>query len=326
MDTSPTISETMDDFIHVIKGSKMPGTARMYRVALNKFKEAMVVHHFDPDHSPTKDLPEEAIAWLLEITKSLSDRTEDLYTVAAKEFYKYIEGENIRPVNHSRIFNLLRQRKRRVGRRLPPFNEDGIGKLVEYAETLKLAPVETDADRLINLRDRALILALADTGLRIHEACKLKRGDISDSMSAIIIGKGNKEAVVRFSRRSIDAIGDYLKARTPLLDGLTGKPLKSLPLFTRHDKGASKKNPQTIVTKTGWKIITERAKECLGEEDAATITPHSLRHYFVTKVVKRTNNLRLAKDLARHENMQITQLYVHYSDEELDAAYDKIFG
>lgn len=326
MDTSPTLTQSVNDFIEVVKIAKSPGTARAYGVALKKFKEALQKHGMDPDHSPTTDLPEEAIVWLLESTRELSERTEDLYTVATREFYKYIEGENIRFVNHSRIANLLRQRKRRVGRRLPPFDEDGIGKLIEYAETLKVASAEDDNERLRNLRDRALILTLADTGLRIHEACNLKRGDIAKNLSAVIIGKGNKQAVVRFSRRAVDAIDDYLKERTPLLDGMTGKPLSSLPMFTRHDKGMSKKNPKQIVTKTGWDIIVGRVEECLGAEAAGSITPHSLRHYFVTKVVKRTNNLRLAKDLARHENMQITQLYVHYSDEELDAAYDKIFG
>lgn len=324
MTPSPTISQTVDDFLEIVGRAKAAGTKRAYGVALKKFKAALLEHGLDPDHSPTADLPEEAIVWLLELTGDLSDRTEDVYTVAARELYKFIEGENIRPVNHSRISSLLDQRKRRVGRRLPPFQEEEIGKLIEYAGTLKDAPVEDEKDRLINLRDRALIITLADTGLRIHEACNLKRGDINNSHMSIIKGKGNKEAVIRFSDRSVEAIGDYLRARTPLVDGKSGKPLSSLPVFTRHDKGSGLKLLK-MTTKTGHQIVTGRVKECLGPDSVGMISPHSLRHYFVTKVVKTTNNLRLAKDLARHENMQITQLYVHYSDTELNDVYHKIF-
>ena len=42
---------------------------------------------------------------------------------------------------------------------------------------LVLQPSETETDRLIQLRDRAYLLTLADTGLRVHEACNLRRGD-----------------------------------------------------------------------------------------------------------------------------------------------------
>ena len=44
------------------------------------------------------------------------------------------------------------------------------------------------------------MLTLADTGLRVHEACKLQRGQVDwNEGRAVIVGKGNKQAVVRFS-------------------------------------------------------------------------------------------------------------------------------
>jgi len=94
---------------------------------------------------------------------------------------------------------------------------------------------------LREMRDRAFIITLADTGLRVHEACNLRRGDIDwGEGRAQIIGKGDKEAIVRFSRRSQKAIKDYLELRVSL-DGASGKQLSSLPLFARHDKGSGKK-------------------------------------------------------------------------------------
>ncbi|MCE7861514.1 MAG: hypothetical protein DYG86_17240 [Chloroflexi bacterium CFX2] len=58
---------------------------------------------------------------------------------------------------------------------------------------------------------------------------------------------------------------------------------------------------------------------------AGKITPHSFRHYFVTTVLRGTGNLKIAQELARHKNIQVTQRYTHLSDDELDKAYHEVF-
>ena len=140
---------------------------------------------------------------------------------------------------------------------------------------------------------------------------------------AVVIGKGDKQAVVRFSTRSMKALKDYLSHRAAL-DGGSGKPLPSLPLFARHDKGAGKKI-KPITTATGRNIVKERVKLALGKEAQGKITPHSFRHYFVTTVLRGSGNLKLAQELARHSNIQVTQRYAHLSDDELDKGYYEIF-
>jgi integrase len=168
------------------------------------------------------------------------------------------------------------------------------------------------------------LLTLADTGLRVHEACALRRGDLDwNEGRAIVIGKGNQQAVVRFSRRSLVAIKDYLTNRASL-DGASGRSLTSLPLFARHDRGAGKKI-KSITTTTGRNIVTQRVSESLGSEAIGTITPHSFRHYFVTVVLRASGNLKLAQELARHKNISVTQRYAHLSDDELDKGYWHIF-
>ena len=174
------------------------------------------------------------------------------------------------------------------------------------------------------LHDRAFIVILADTGLRVHEACALRRGDVDWNESrAVIIGKGDKQAVIRFSNRSLRCLKDYLSVRAQL-DGTSGKPLSSLPLFARHDRGAGRK-VLPITTTTGRNILDERVRQALGEEVSAKITPHSLRHYFVTTVLRASGNLKLAQELARHQNIAVTQRYAHLNDDELDKGYADIF-
>jgi len=174
------------------------------------------------------------------------------------------------------------------------------------------------------MRDRSFLLTLADTGLRVHEACNLRRGDIDwNEGRAVIIGKGDKQAVVRFSTRSLSALKSYLSTRASL-DGASGHPLPSLPLFARHDKGAGKKI-KPITTTTGRNIVSERVRQALGDEAEGRITPHSFRHYFVTTVLRASGNLKLAQELARHASIQVTQRYAHLSNDELDKGYHDIF-
>ena len=76
-----------------------------------------------------------------------------------------------------------------------------------------------------------------------------------------------------------------------------------------------------ITTTTGRNIVTERVRELLGAEFVGKITPHSFRHYFVTRILQASGNLKLAQELARHKNIAVTQRYAHLSDDELDKGY-----
>jgi integrase len=219
---------------------------------------------------------------------------------------------------------LRQQRARRAGQRLPQFPRDEIEKVLLFVNNITNSLSDDRDLRLRAMRDRAFMLTLADTGLRVHEACNLRRGDIDwNEGRAVIIGKGNKQAVVRFSRRSLGALKDYLSARA-VVDGASGRPLPSLPLFARHDKGAGKK-VKPITTTTGRNIVSERVRQALGDEAEGRITPHSFRHYFVTTVLRASGNLKLAQELARHASIQVTQRYAHLSNDELDKGYHDIF-
>jgi integrase len=252
--------------------------------------------------------------------------SERLYLTALTGFFEYLAAENLIPVNLPRIRLLIKQRARVPGVRLPQFPKAAIETILEHMEALvQSIPADIDlAIRLQLMRDRAFIITLAETGLRVHEACNLRRGDIDWTEGrAVIIGKGNREAVVRFSRRSQLVLEEYIKLRAPL-DGASGKPLGSLPLFARHDKGAGKKI-KPITTTTGRNIVADWVEQILGKDAAGTITPHSFRHYFVTRVLQGTGNLKMAQELARHRNIAVTQRYAHLSNDELDKAYWEVF-
>jgi integrase len=322
--TEKTISQAISDYLDSVALARSKNTARTYKNALQVFKRVLIERWFDPESTEIEKLSEDAITWLAEFLKVYSASTERLYLTAGSGFYEYLAAERLAEINLPRLKLLIRQRARRPGIRLPQFPAEDIEKVLEFVDTYIEHTFDNLNIRLRALRDRAFLLTLADTGLRVHEACGLRRGDVDwNEGRAVIVGKGDKQAVVRFSSRSLDSLRDYLAARSKL-DGRMGRPLTSLPLFARHDKGAGKKI-KPISTATGRNIVAERVRQALGVEAVGSITPHSFRHYFVTTILRASGNLKLAQKLARHSNIQVTQRYAHLSDNELDKGYYDIF-
>jgi integrase len=319
-----TIDQAVIDYLNSLTLARSANTARTYAQAMRLFIRVLADNHLPTDKKPPTGLPEDAVAWFASALKDYAPTTERLYLTAAAGFFEYLMAERLSTPNLPRVRMLIRQRARRPGQRLPQFPRDAIDIILEYAINIAKRSQGNDIDHLRGLRDRAFLITLADTGLRVHEACGLRRGDLDwNEGRAIIIGKGDRQAVIRFSNRSIKSLRDYITARA-VLDGASGRPLTSLPLFARHDRGAGKKI-KPITTTTGRNIVTQRVREALGPTAVGTITPHSFRHYFVTRVLRASGNLKLAQELARHRNIVVTQRYAHLSDDELDQGYWEVF-
>ncbi|HLO17002.1 MAG TPA: tyrosine-type recombinase/integrase [Anaerolineales bacterium] len=208
------------------------------------------------------------------------------------------------------------------------YPDDCVKQLIEFMNDPQNFPVpesdQWDKAELRNERDRALILTLADTGVRVEEICKLRCSDIDwETSQATLHSRGKKQTFVRFSTRSIKAIKVYLARRMQLGLGIN-QTTSSLPLFARHDKGAGRKI-KPVTPMTVQRIVTERVRQAVGPEAVGTITPHTFLHYFVTTILQATGNLKLAQVLARHTNIQITQKYAHITEREINKSYSEIF-
>jgi integrase/recombinase XerC len=190
------------------------------------------------------------------------------------------------------------------------FDRDAVEKIVEYCGQL--------GPDIEGLRDRAFVLTLVDSGFRISELVGLKRGDIDWKEERVaIVGKGDKAAVVRLSKRSVQALRDYMSARAKL-DGESGKPLNSLPLFAQHGRINFTK-PMSI---DGMRQAIKGHMKDIG----VNVRIHDFRHYFVTMVMLADGNLKTAQVLARHESIKTTSRYAHMNESEIDQKYDEIFN
>jgi integrase/recombinase XerC len=319
------IQQSFKAYIESISLARSANTTRTYANALSAFSATLIDHEIDPEATPVSQTDENWIIFLISDLNVYAPATERLYLTAVAGWYEFLAAERLASLNLPRVRLLIRRRARRPGQRLPQFPRRAIEEILDYAKNLAAQPSEDRRAWLRSLRDRAFLLTLADTGMRVHEACELRRGDVDwPEARAVLIGKGDRQAVVRFSRRAISALKDYLSARATL-DGGSGRPLRSLPLFARHDKGAGKK-VLPISTTTGRAIVAQRTRQALGEQAVGSVTPHSFRHYFVTTILRGSGgNLKLAQELARHQSISVTQRYAHLSDDELDRGYHDIF-
>lgn len=275
-------------------------TISAYRNALTQFVKAV---------GEDADLNTETYIKFLIFIKSKSPSTQRVYRTAVLKFYAFQKAGN-----WAELKEATEHYTRSQGKRIVNFNREAIEKIIAHCESL--------SGNLFALRDRAFVLTLVDTGLRISEACSLKRGDIDwQEGRAIIIGKGDKQAVIRFSNRSLEALKLYLRERTGV-DPNSRIPLASQPLFARHDIRASKK-VKPITSGAMWKAIKDRMTEA--DVDRHLVRIHDFRHYFVTMTYLAKGNLKLSQELARHESISTTNRYAHFGG-EADVAYDEIFN
>lgn len=279
---------------------RSPKTIAAYRNALAQFVKVV---------GEDAELNTETYVKFLISLKHKSPSTQLVYRTAVLKFYNFCKAGN-----WAELQEATEHYTRKPGKRIVNFNREALERVIAYCESLQ--------GDLFALRDRAFVLTLVDSGLRISEACSLKRGDIDwQECRAIIIGKGDKQAVVRFSNRSIQALKDYLRARASV-DPNSRIPLASQPLFARHDITASKRI-KPISAGGMWKAIKDRMTEA--GVDRQLVRIHDFRHYFVTMTYLAKGDLKLSQELARHESISTTNRYAHLGG-ETDAAYNEIFN
>lgn len=327
--STPTIQSAIETFLRNVEATQSKHTAKNYRADLLGSKGFLpsMAERIKPS-TLVEDLREEmAVQYFQQlIMQDVAPATFQRRASTMREFLRFVSALKWADVSADRFKNLLKA-GRLIPKPSPPALFQEIEPLIvrvfEYA--LNMTPSGNKIEHLIQLRNKAFLITLADTGLRVHEACNLKRGDIDwIRMRTVIIGKGGQEGVIRFTQRSIQAIQDYLRARAAI-DGESGRPLASLPIFARHDDGGMKK-VKRITTTTGEDIVHSVAKAALGEDYDERLTCHKYRHYFVTVVLRETDNLKIAQEYARHKNIAITQRYAHVNEKELDNTFDRIFN
>lgn len=175
-----------------------------------------------------------------------------------------------------------------------PRVKKGLPRAITPDEVVNLAELVEDdaAEPWIGARDRALLLLLYGSGLRIAEALALNGEALPLGDRVTVTGKGGKQRTVPVLPIVREAVEVYARM-TPF----TLNPHQ--PLF-RGARGG--RLAQAVVQRA-----VARARRALGLPPGAT--PHALRHSFATHLLAAGADLRSLQELLGHASLGSTQIY-----------------
>ncbi len=163
-------------------------------------------------------------------------------------------------------------------------------------------------------RDYTMILLTLATGLRCSELIGLYIEDIAPygSVSTILtvperIAKRKVKREIPLNHETREVLISWLSTRKAI-DHPVGPDSF---LFTSHNKGNS------LNSRDFQRIVKRLSTAVLGR----SISPHTLRHTFATRVLKQSNT-RVVQELLGHANIQTTEIYTHINSDDTRAALD----
>ena len=178
-------------------------------------------------------------------------------------------------------------------------------RVAELAELVRLieVPEALERNKLLGVRNRAMLELLFSTGMRISELLSLKKDQIDFKSGKIFIrGKGKKERFVYLTERALGQVNRYLMMR-----GSDRLPYLFVPLRGRNAASAFKGVSANYLQS---KIKAYREKLNINVPTSA----HSLRHGFATYLAESGANPAAIQVLLGHESLDTTTRYVHASD------------
>jgi len=150
-------------------------------------------------------------------------------------------------------------------------------------------------------RNRAMIYVLYDCGLRATELCSICLPDVNWTMQTInIVGKGNKERVIRFGEKARIALESYLTARKAITD--------SDVLFVSRNGGAMDRHG-----------VIRVVKAC-GRRAGITgvrISPHTFRHTCALTYVRNGGDPFSLQKLLGHSGLEMTRRYTELAQADI---------
>lgn len=174
-----------------------------------------------------------------------------------------------------------------------------------------LAAISTDD--IFGPRDRAMLMLVLHTGLRVAELCGLDIHHVAldgQPRQALhlpsALAKGGHERTIPLNdvaRRAVAAILGF-NARY----GFSTAPTAPLLVTRKH---------QRITVRSVQRLVAQ-LRERAGLDVPAT--PHSFRHCFATELMRASSNLRIVQKALGHKRLQVTQVYTHPTNDDLAAA------
>ncbi|KKN16762.1 hypothetical protein LCGC14_0972570 [marine sediment metagenome] len=171
----------------------------------------------------------------------------------------------------------------------------------------------TEKKKLRGLRNHSMAVIMLETGIRVGELCGLIISDLwfqGQPVQYLVvrgeIAKNKQERHIPISSKLCETIKDMRWSLWP-----NSRLGSNMFAFKASD-------PYTpLSTRTVERFILEAGLSAFNME----VTPHTLRHTFGSRMMRKTN-ARIVQALLGHSSLQSTQIYMHPNSEDLRKAID----
>lgn len=194
---------------------------------------------------------------------------------------------------------------------IQPFTKDEIAALLKACDRTRTwkSRVATSTTRITADRDRAIILLLLDTGLRASELCGVTLDALDLKTNSVkVLGKGRRERIVPFGRRTARALWTYI---TPRLATLT----PTAPVFSvGPDADPRPFNRYALV-----KILAR-----LGQRAGVRgVHAHRFRHTFAITFLRNGGGEFALQRILGHSTLEMVKRYTAIADSDVANAHQQ---
>ena len=303
-----TVGESIEDFLtHLGELNRSPRTRESYAAALARLTRELAKAGVEP----TSDLSALTARHLQRFGRTLfkdglGPRSRAQMLSAVRSWLRYLtkSGETVPSPDLVELPRITRE---------PPDLDERL------PETVVAPPPARrfEGEAILALRDRAIILTLFSTQLRVSELCSLDRDGIDRERGlAVVVGKGRKTRTVFFGPDALAAIDEYLSARAD----------HYRPLLLRHDRARAEPDPTQDPRGESLRITISTVERVVRRTTAARgilATPHSYRHYGATAMIRAGMDLRSVQEALGHSSVATTQIYTHVNPRRMQQDWQR---
>lgn len=171
---------------------------------------------------------------------------------------------------------------------------------------LSIEELELVRESCETLRRRAIVEVFYSTGCRLSELANLKITDVDmQSMSAKVIGKGNKERIVYLSFKCLYHLNKYLNSRDDDCEYI----------FVTERRPIRKMSNRAI--QSDLNNINKKV------ELSKKLTPHVMRHTLANNLLNNGADLADVQQILGHEDPGTTLVYATVSEERKRRAFEQ---
>jgi len=216
--------------------------------------------------------------FLLNLQQRCNPHSVHDYYGCVKRFFNWLVSEGVLKANP-----MASMRSPRVPRRIiRPFSADHIKDMLLLCNESKF----------LGVRNRAIILTLLDTGLRLSEVANIQLRDVDFDQETIkVMGKGARERVVGIGKRTQKALLRYLLMRNDKYSCLW---------LTEERTPLQWRDVQIMIRRLGKRAGITSARP----------SPHTFRHTFGTQALRNKADIREVQSLLGHSTLKTTLTYV----------------